>query len=499
VRLNGRIRVAVILALMMSPARVARAQLGADGTPITTSDYTVDLSRGPVISTSRVTGLSGAATAIAEGVEGGLQNPAAVAWRGPQWPDWYDYWLAFGITYPFDTGDFYNSGNVTGGDPSARDDAEFLFFIPGAYWQMWNFGLGLTVDSQRVTLDGLSNASGAEPDRLRLRFTTFHIQLGYGFFDGQLILGAGLRLLRERILVGEKALGKEDEAYAALGLGSELGVMFRPHGKRYRLGASFYPSIDTGGQRRGNAEVDEDGNIVVDGIYLPKNTELPHTGAVGFAYQFGPRPTNPPWIDVKDFAAEDLARLARREAELRRAEEGELAAVRARGGPDLEACLADVRSRYAQKYDRVDQQRKDIEYAAWKTLRERYRNEWPRWYFLITTDLQITGRVRQGVGVESFIFQTVQRSGQNVTVSPKLGVETEAWPKRLKLRAGTYMEPSRFAASEARWHGTFGADLRVLNWDVFGLWPEDYLWQISTALDFAPGYRAVSLGIGGWY
>jgi len=85
-----------------------------DGTPITTSDYTIDLTRGAVVSTSRVVGLSGAATSLAQGVEGGLQNPAAVAYRGHQWPEWYDYWLALGVTYPFDAGDFYNSGRAAG-------------------------------------------------------------------------------------------------------------------------------------------------------------------------------------------------------------------------------------------------------------------------------------------------------------------------------------------------------------------------------------------------
>ncbi|MBW2381707.1 MAG: hypothetical protein JRG70_19590, partial [Deltaproteobacteria bacterium] len=174
----------------------AEAQLGPDGSPITTSNYSVDLTRGVVISTSRVVGLSGAATSLAQGVEGGLQNPAAVAYRGPQWPDWYDYWLAFGITYPFQSGDFYNSGRVVGGTRNLSDDTT-LFLIPGAYWQMWNLGIGLTIDSQFIKLEGVRNPVTMQQETLRLRFTTFHIQAGYGFWDGQLIIGAGLRILRQ--------------------------------------------------------------------------------------------------------------------------------------------------------------------------------------------------------------------------------------------------------------------------------------------------------------
>lgn len=486
-------------ALLLLPMTIHRAaaQLGPDGSPIETSDYTVDLTRGPVISTSRVTGLAGAATAIAEGVEGGLQNPAAVAWRGPQWPDWYDYWLAFAIVYPFDTGDFYNSGRIVD-SPDANLNENFLFFIPGAYWQMWNFGIGLTIDSQRIVVDDVVNPMTGDTETLRLRFTTFHIQVGYGFLDGQLMLATGVRILRERILLGDEVLGKDDEAFVALGVGTEVGFMYRPHGERYRVGAAFYPRITTGSQRRGRA-MEQDGNVVIDGIFLPNNSELPHTGSLGFAYQAGPRPANPKWTSIDELAAPELDRLARREEMVKAAEERELAATRARGGPDVELCVAQVKARYKKKYERIEQWRKDIEYQAWKMLRNRYRNEWSRWYFLLTADLEITGKVKNGVGVESFIFQTVQRSGQDITLSPRLGVEGEIWPKRMKARAGTYLEPSRFANTDARWHGTFGFDIRVVKWNVFGLWPEDYQWQLSFALDFARSYSAVSAGIGGWY
>ena len=203
----------------------AEGQLGPDGSPITTSNYTVDLTRGVVISTSRVVGLSGAATSLAQGVEGGLQNPAAVAYRGPQWPDWYDYWLAFGLTYPFQSGDFYNSGRVVGDTGAVSDNTFFL--IPGAYFQMWNLGIGLTIDSQFIKLGGVANPVTMQEETLRLRFTTFHIQAGYGFFDGQLILGGGLRILRQRTFQSREVISDGD-VYQALGLGAEVGVMIGP-------------------------------------------------------------------------------------------------------------------------------------------------------------------------------------------------------------------------------------------------------------------------------
>jgi len=50
-----------------------------------------------------------------------------------------------------------------------------------------------------------------------------------------------------------------------------------------------------------------------------------------------------------------------------------------------------------------------------------------------------------------------------------------------------------------RAHGTFGIDISLFKWNVFGIWPRDYRWQVTTAIDFARAYGAISVRIGGWY
>jgi hypothetical protein len=422
----------VLVALAWVPA-AATSQLGPDGSPITTSNYTVDLTRGVVISTSRVVGLSGAGTSLAQGVEGGLQNPAAVAYRGPQWPDWYDYWLAFGVTYPFQAGDFYNSGEVLGNSDNVSQDS-LVFLIPGVYWQMWNFGIGLTIDAQFIRLS-VRNPNTMQDQSLRVRFTTFHLQAGYGFVDGQLILGAGLRILRQRTLVSNQLISGGD-AYQTLGLGAELGLMFKPHNERWSLGGSVFPEISTGLRTSGNVTETPEGDIVVGGFYLPRATKIPTTGSVGFSYQFGPRPTNPPWVSAGTLAATELERLDARKRAAKEAEREEIGEVQARGGPDVEICIQAVKQKYARKYAQIKQARKEMKKLAWDILRTQYRWDWPRRYYLLTADLWFNGRVENGVGVESFVFQTVQRSGEKVTVSPRLGFETEVWPTRMKIRGG---------------------------------------------------------------
>ncbi len=498
VRRTNTCAVATLLVLLtIGGTQAASAQLGPDGSAITTSEYTVDLTRGVVISSSRVVGLSGAATALAQGVEGGLQNPAAVAYRGPQWPDWYDYWLAFGMTYPFDSGDFYNSGRVLGDAGDLGDDTT-LFIIPGVYWQMWHFGIGLTIESQFVKLTGVRDSATMQDETLRLRFTTFHIQAGFGFLDGQLVVGGGLRILRQRTFFSDD-FASDGDIYKTLGLGAEIGVMIRPHHERWSLGASLFPKMSTGIRRRGGVEPTADGDLVLGGFFLPASTTLPTMGSIGFSYQFGPRPSNPPWIDARALAADELEYLDRLRRAADKAEAREIAEARAEGGRNLEERVRTIEDKYDQERAMLKQSRKDLRKYAWQTLRGRYRSDWPRRYYLLTADLWLTGRVDDAVGLESFLFQTVQRSGQKVTISPRLGFETEVWPKRMKLRAGTYLEPSRFEASTPRVHGTFGLDVSLFKWDVFGLWPEDYRWQLTFALDAARAYGSFSVGIGGWY
>ena len=168
--------------------------------------------------------------------------------------------------------------------------------------------------------------------------------------------------------------------------------------------------------------------------------------------KIGPRvglaPGGGPGSPPERVPLEDALEDAQRRAE--EAEQRELAAARARGGPDLDECIRAIEERYEREYAQIKRWRKQVTRQAWEILRDRYRNEWPRRYHLLTIDLWFTGRLSDAVGVDSFLFQTVQRSGEKITISPRIGYESEPWPKRMKLRVGSYLEPTRFAASRAQ-------------------------------------------------
>ncbi|MFO0570549.1 MAG: hypothetical protein U0263_33230 [Polyangiaceae bacterium] len=118
----------------------------------------------------------------------------------------------------------------------------------------------------------------------------------------------------------------------------------------------------------------------------------------------------------------------------------------------------------------------------------------------MSSSLLVTGPVKDAVGVESFIERRVQRSGQKATFTPRLGVESEVVPRWLKLRAGSYGEPTRFSSrgARARLHGTVGFEQKLFPWTVFGLFDDGTEWRLSGALDGARRYLSWGVSLGVW-
>jgi hypothetical protein len=86
-----------------------------------------------------------------------------------------------------------------------------------------------------------------------------------------------------------------------------------------------------------------------------------------------------------------------------------------------------------------------------------------------------------------------------VGLSPRLGLESEVIAERLILRAGSYLEPARSGFANARVHATFGGDIKLFHWDVFGLIREFDGWTFSTAVDGAKNYLNTSFSIVFWH
>ncbi|MBP9085559.1 MAG: hypothetical protein KBG15_05540 [Kofleriaceae bacterium] len=114
---------------------------------------------------------------------------------------------------------------------------------------------------------------------------------------------------------------------------------------------------------------------------------------------------------------------------------------------------------------------------------------------IASAELTVTGPIANGFGIEAFGQGGLQRSGRNVAISPRVGVEYEALPGRLRMRAGTYWEPGRFVDSDGRMHATGGIEVALFDFCVWG--PRRLRLTLTT--DVARNYRNGGISVGFWH
>jgi len=478
-----------LAALALVPA-VAHAQL-SDGRPIQTNHYSIDLYQGPVLASTRVIGLAGAFVAIGEGVEGDTQNPAAPAVRVPWSNAHFDYDLGFGVTFPATqkNSDFFNSGRRT--DLPKGTTGGFVFLNFATNLQLGKWGFGLTTDLQTYALNG-ANDNVPTKDRVAAQITVTHFQLARDFLDGQVVVGVGDRIATFAVQHENGFTSNEQDLFSTVGNGYELGALLRPNDEQFRIGVAYRSEVNSRAS----------GNTIpqpVMNLFLPERVTLPWDLDLGLAIQLGPRPLNPRWIDP----VEELERIKRflhwRELERERYRKFELARVRSDHGDVDEAARAlDAELATEAELDAATlaraQKETDSRIRAQVSALQRFR-------VLILSSLVVSGTARDAVGVESFLERTVQRSGTALSYSPRIAIETETVPGWLQLRAGSYLEPSRFPSNRegSRVHGTLGFDQKLFPWDVFGTFPGSTHWRVSGSLDAARNYFGWSLAIGVWH
>lgn len=402
----------VLASLSMLTAR-ARAQESVD------EPKTIDTVRGTIRGSTRLIGLGGAFVAIADDTQGVAINPASAAVRVPYSWDAFDY--SFGIDLGIATwlpkNDVYNA-------PQSSTSGGSLF---GSFAILTNYrhaGLGLAAEAEQ----NVASQKGQQglSTKLTANFGLMRPALAYGYFDGQLLLGAGLRVL------GLSFGGNSGSVPLTAGIGYTAGVIVKPKGHQFRVGVAIEQPI--------NAEVASD-----DGS-APTTVHVPWTAAAGFAYQFGQRRLNPRFVTAYDRARKDA------------------------GGRDPS---------------------KEQVKRAKKELFDEYQRE-QTWYLLLSTELALT----HGSG-DVALGGTVARN--RMLFSPRLGIETEAIPRWLRVRAGTYLELAATEEGHSRLHATGGVDIKLFEWSAFGLFgPFDY-WQLSLAADGARSYLNTSFSIGFWH
>ncbi|MDX2054600.1 MAG: hypothetical protein SFV15_19520 [Polyangiaceae bacterium] len=479
-------------ASLIAAPRTVRAALPGNGERIETNSYAVDLFQGPVVESSRAMGLGGAYTALAQGVDGIGQNPAAPAAR-PVWSfDRVDWDLSAGITFPstIANSDFFNTGKGKTQLPPTRE-GDFVFVDIAGALQIGPWGLGAATGLQQYSVNREPTAVTTGADGLRARISFYHLDLAYAALNHQLMFGVGIRgtglsVVNQNVVTA----GSNQTLFATAGNAPEVGVILSPTAESFRLGAAFQGAVTSETTEGKNQQVLY---AETDPMYLPSRVSLPWTLNLGAAYQFGGRPLNPRWYDPQELVHSVALGLERRRKR-------ELAANKPTTAGDLNRPRGTTAADRALLASIEKSQLEQARRAFSKMLRARFRRL-PRDYVLVSAALQISGASADAVGVEAFLSRTVNRSGQATIFSPRIGVESEPWPYHIKVRVGSYIEPTRFRTNpeSMRIHGTLGADFNVLNWSLFGVLDDPAFWRIGFVGDIARDYFASSIGIGFWH
>ena len=488
------------LALLLASTRGALGKLPGEGQDIKTSDYNLDLYQGPVLSATRVIGLGGAFVAIADGVEGSAINPAATAARTPYSYGHFDWDVGLGVTFPsaIKNTDFWNSGHRT--ELPKSQSTDFLFFNLALQLQFGRWGFGLSSDFQRYSLLRAVDASQqTQADRLAAQIAIGHVQLAHSFADGQLLLGIGMRTTGLTVAKDNRTSIAGQDLFSTVGTGFETGFIWRPTSWQIRLGGAYHGGFNTRASPQ-NKFLLYPGDMNNE-LYLPTGVALPWDVNLGFAAQIGPRPLNPRWVDPS-IVLEPMRRYLewRAHERDRRLRKAETSGDRFETMRERRRRLHRLRAELRAEEELDDHERSRVQQNLLGRMRERY-HEQERFHVLVTTSLMISGSVQNAVGIESMLDRKVQRSGEHASISPHVGVETEILPHWLRIRGGSYVEPSRFESNQkgARLHMTFGFDQKVFGWDVFGAWPPDAEWRISGSVDASRSYLGWGIAIGNWH
>lgn len=453
--------------------------------PLTNNNYSLEYFQGPVLAPSRVTALGGAYVASAEGVEGAAVNSASPAVRDTFSTAWLDYDLALSASLlaNLSNSELENAGLAERQQQNKTDG--FFELSLGANVQLGTFGVTATADLEQFTL-----SSASSPQQLGVQVGRWKALGAVALLDGQLIVGGGIRAIT--LLVSPESGGALGSILTVSGIGAEAGALLMPHDQPWRIGATVRgPVIQNPFGDSGPGAVQK-----IDSFVLPERVEVPWEVEAGVAYQLGPRPLNPRWIDPHDEEAPIRARIeadraerARRRADaLERVAPNEREALRAREEREEKAARA------------LEDQYLDAESRRLRAERKaRYAN-WPREKILILASVLVTGPSGSAntVSLEGFLLQTNEQVGQSATLTPRVGIEAEPINNLLRARVGSYLEPSRYADGIARQHFTFGGDVKLFPTDLWGIIVPTVL-SLGVYADLAPRYTNGGIALGVWH
>jgi len=359
----------------------------AQGDPIQSNNYQLDLTRTVVTGSTRKIGMGGAIVGLAEGNAAIQDNPAAVAYRPRAFDRPWEFDMVMGaLTTTNDDTDNSGSTSLVYSDHVLAD--------VGVMGQYQNFGLGTLA---QVSAYGSNDL----PQNQVAQFVSGSLASGYTFMDRQLAIGLSINP------IGARAQPKDSHdprSFQLKGFGYGTGVIWHPQRGHWRFGAAYTSPVSSSE----NLVVSGTSPVKVGNLIVPNGVMVAGSMAVGTAYE---------WDD----------------------------------------------------------------FPLWRNRSA-----------ISTCDLRLFGQSPGDAnGTGAFLTQTLQPVGQKTIATLHTGLEVEAVPRFLRLRVGTYYEPSRYDGISARAHITGGFELRLTRGNIWG----DRPLAISYAIDEASRYQVHSVSI----
>jgi hypothetical protein len=408
--------------------------------------------------------------------------------RDPYSVSWFDYDVSVGVSAPGLFGghntDFDNPGNLSNVTNPLTGDYFDLNF--GGTLQFGELGIGATGDLEQFSLTNAMQGTQG----LAMQIGRWKALGAYGFFDGQLVLGGGARILTMQI-----QQNSGPTLLTMTGAAPEVGALYMPTGLQWRFGAAARAAVSGRPLGSENVTIDPVTNVRRVGAFtLPSSVTLPWEVEMGVAYQLGPRPLNPGWENPHSQESWLRQRIADARAERALLHDSEIAmvppAARARRAAELD---------YAEHVIQAaeDEELAEASKKLYEERKARYEN-WPRERILLLASVLLSGPSDDAISLEGFLNQAVETVGRKLTATPRLGLEGEPLRDEMILRVGTYVEPSRYENGTPRQHFTFGGDVRLFPVDFWGLIPRANL-KVGFFIDLAPRYQNYGIGIGNWH
>jgi hypothetical protein len=256
------------------------------------------------------------------------------------------------------------------------------------------------------------------------------IKVQHTALAGAMALGRDDLILGAGIYVADVAFDYKGQEWNYTGNGLELDMLYRPLGLPYRVGLSVKPEVV------GHYQPSASQLPVVAGRQLYAGVVSPGTISLGTAFRFG---------------------------------EGR------------------------ENYNRLSP-------AARKDLGERIGEDWlppllpkgtPTGSWLLVLQADYINAAENTVAMNTFTsFSPDVPVGRHGSILPRVGVEDDVLPGRLRLRAGSFLEPSPFPGVLPRPHATGGAEVFLFRYI-------DSL-SLSFAYDLAKNYENFGLALTLW-